>query len=95
MELKGEVGQARGKYIGLMQFFTVEMEDILLLPQVHLGHIVVGAFYLKLALLNLLTIYYLFDANHLGRKQFSSRRHWIRKLCLGFDPYEVKVFLVQ
>lgn len=60
--MKGEEGQVRGKYIGLMQFFTVEMEDILLLPRVHLGHIVVGAFYLKLVLLNLLTIYYLFEA---------------------------------
>jgi hypothetical protein len=66
-ELEGEEGQAKGKCIGMMQSFTMEMEDILLLPQVHLGHIVVGAFYLKLGLHSLRPIYFLFDANHLGR----------------------------
>lgn len=75
-EMKGEEGEAREKCIGTMQSFTVEMEDILLLPQVHLGHIVVGAFYLKLGLHSLPPIYSLFDANHLGR----SCRTWTKSL---------------
>ncbi|KAK9266204.1 hypothetical protein L1049_012537 [Liquidambar formosana] len=61
-DLKGEEEQVKERCIG-MKCFTMGMQGVLLLLQVHLGHIVVEAFYLKPALLSLLPVYSLSNAN--------------------------------
>ena len=40
-----EEEQVEEKFLGVDLFFTVGMEDVLLLHQVHQGHFVVEAFY--------------------------------------------------